>query len=58
MDQKAYNTSIKCTVSSCAYHNDPHNYCSLDSIKVGYCDNTPTNSEDTVCASFKLDQTK
>ena len=34
MDQKkACNTSIKCSVSSCAYHNNPNNCCSLDSIK-------------------------
>lgn len=58
MENKSYNASIKCTVSSCVYHNDPHNCCSLESIKVGYCDCVPTKCEGTECASFKLDQTK
>ena len=57
MDQKkACNTSIKCSVSSCAYHNNPNNCCSLDSIKVGCCGtgSNPTTCEGTECASFKL----
>lgn len=58
MDQKACNTSIKCTVSSCVYHNDPQDYCSLDAIKVGCTESVPTEREGTECASFKLDSTK
>ena len=58
MEQKSYNSSIRCTVSSCAFHNDPHNCCSLESIKVGYCDTTPTKAEGTECASFELDRSK
>ena len=54
MDQKSCNTSIKCSVSSCAFHNGPYNCCSLESIKVGCCDSTPTKCEGTVCASFEL----
>lgn len=57
MDQKC-NTSIKCTVTSCAFHNDPHNCCSLDAIKVGCSNNIPTQAEGTECASFELSNTK
>ncbi len=56
MDQKSCNTSIQCSVSSCAYHNNPHNCCSLQSIKVGCCSSNPTKCEGTECASFKLGQ--
>ena len=54
MDQKSCNTSIKCSVSSCAYHNSPNNCCSLNSIKVGCSASNPTKCEGTECASFKL----
>ncbi len=53
MENKSCNTSIQCTVSSCAYHN-ASNCCSLDSIKVGCCGANPTACEGTECASFKL----
>ena len=52
------NTSIRCSVTSCAYHNSPQNCCSLDHIKVGCCSSEPTCCESTECASFKLDQTR
>jgi len=58
MDNKSCNTSIKCSVSSCVYHNDPYDCCSLETIKVGCCDSKPTKCEGTECASFKLDQSK
>ena len=48
------NPSIKCSVDSCAYHSGAQNCCSLDSIKVGCCDCSPTKCEGTECASFKL----
>ena len=54
MDNKSCNTSIKCSVNSCAYHNDPYNCCSLESIKVGCCDTNVANCGATECASFKL----
>jgi len=54
MDHKSCNTSIKCSVNSCAHHNAPYNCCTLESIKVGCCDCTPTKCEGTECASFKL----
>ncbi|OUQ75693.1 DUF1540 domain-containing protein [Flavonifractor sp. An100] len=54
MDSKTCNTSIQCSVSSCAHHNTPHNCCSLQSIKVGCCGSNPTKCEGTECASFQL----
>ena len=54
MDHNSCNTSIKCSVSSCAFHTGPHDCCSLESIKVGCCDSHPTQCEGTECASFKL----
>ena len=57
MDTKSCNTSIQCTVSSCAHHNS-QNCCSLQSIKVGCCGTTPTKCEGTECASFQLGTTK
>ena len=57
MDTKSCNTSIQCTVSSCAHHNS-QNCCSLQSIKVGRCGTTPTKCEGTECASFQLGTTK
>ena len=54
MDQKTCNTSIQCSVNSCAYNNTDKNCCSLQSIKVDCCNSTsPTKCEGTECASFK-----
>lgn len=58
MDYNSYNANIKCSVDSCAYHNNPNNCCGLESIKVGCCNSVPTQSDGTECASFKLGQTK
>ena len=46
--------NIHCTVASCAHHNQPNNCCSLQSIRVGCCDSSPTRCEGTECASFQL----
>ena len=51
---KTCNTSIKCSVDTCAYNDHAQNCCSLNSIKVGCCDCAPTKCEGTECASFKL----
>ena len=48
------NQSIKCSVKSCAYHGCDKDYCTLNEIKVGCCDCSPTRCEGTECASFKL----
>jgi hypothetical protein len=54
MSDKNANSSIKCSVTSCAYHCNEKNYCSLEEIKVGCCDPTVTDSADTECASFRM----
>ena len=36
------NNNIHCTVASCAHHNQPNNCCSLQSIRVGCSDSSPT----------------
>ena len=55
MENKNANPSIACTVESCAYHCKGQNHCSLNEIKVGCCDCSPTKCEGTECASFKLE---
>ena len=53
---KTPNTSIKCSVASCAYHCSDKNYCTLNEIKVGCCDPSVTSCASTECASFQLGQ--
>ena len=49
------NPSIKCSVSSCAYHNGQQNACTLNEIKVGCCGAAaPKSCDSTECASFQL----
>ena len=50
------NPSIKCSVSSCAYHNGQQNACTLNEIKVGCCESNVCDCGETECASFKLGQ--
>ena len=47
------NQSIKCTVSSCAYHRQDKDYCSLSSIQVGTHESNPNESKCTDCESFQ-----
>ncbi|MCI5898113.1 MAG: DUF1540 domain-containing protein [Firmicutes bacterium] len=47
------NHSIKCVVSSCDYHCQNENYCSLDSIRVGTHEANPTVEQCTDCQSFQ-----
>ena len=47
------NHSIKCSVSNCSHH-CAQDYCTLNEIRVGCCDCSPTKCEGTECASFKL----
>lgn len=51
---KIANQSIKCSVTSCAYHCTDKDFCSLDEIKVGCCDASVANCDQTQCASFHL----
>ena len=52
MDNKV-NHSIKCSVSSCAYHANSQNYCTLNEIKVGCSTPNVTDCGCTECASFQ-----
>jgi len=52
MDKSA-NTSIECSVTSCTYHCQDKDYCSLNAIKVSDCGGmTAKTPESTECASF------
>jgi hypothetical protein len=53
MDKSQINKAIGCTVSSCEYHNNTQNYCSLSKIQVGTHESDPTMVECTDCMSFK-----
>jgi hypothetical protein len=48
------NSSIKCSVASCAYHAGAENSCTLNQIKVGCTKPEVANCEATECASFQL----
>jgi len=48
------NPSIKCSVSSCAYHSGAKDMCTLQSIKVGCTQQNVSKCEATECASFQL----
>ena len=54
MSMDKANPSIKCSVNSCAYHNGQAQACTLNEIKVGYCDANVSNSTETECSSFRL----
>lgn len=54
MNQTNTNHSIKCSVSSCAYHNGKQGYCTLDEIKVGCTTKDVADCACTECASFRL----
>ena len=47
------NTSIKCSVTSCAHHCKDVNHCGLNSIQVGTHESNPTKDQCTDCQSFK-----
>ncbi len=47
------NPSIGCTVSSCKYHANEENYCTLQQIMVGTHENCPTEVQCTDCESFE-----
>lgn len=52
--QQNANSHIKCSVSSCKYHNAAQSLCSLSSIQVGTCGPTSKDCACTECASFEL----
>ena len=47
------NTSIKCSVTSCAHHCKDVNHCGLNSIQVGTHESNPAKDQCTDCQSFK-----
>ena len=57
-DRMNANTRIKCSVSSCAYHNSAKSACSLSSIQVGCCGPTSKECACTECASYEFSQRK
>jgi len=54
MEHKNANPSIECTVTSCAYHCNDKQYCSLNTIKVGHQGANVATPGATECASFEL----
>ena len=48
------NPSVKCSVTSCAYHSGTTEMCTLQSIKVGCTQQNVSKCEGTECASFQL----
>lgn len=48
------NSSIECSVKSCAHHCQDKDYCTLNAIKVGCCDPSVAKCDQTECASFAL----
>ncbi len=48
------NPSIKCSVSSCAYHSGAADMCTLQAIQVGCIQKNVSKCESTECASFQL----
>ena len=47
------NMSIECSVVSCNHHCGSQNYCSLDRIRVGTHECSPTMDQCTDCLSFE-----
>ncbi len=54
MDRIDANPSIKCSVTSCAYHNGTQDACTLSAIKVGCTKTDVCDCASTECASFQL----
>ncbi|WP_099335765.1 DUF1540 domain-containing protein [Clostridium cadaveris] len=48
------NTSIKCTVEQCKFHDYLEDYCTLNKIKVATHESNPKVVECTDCESFAL----
>ncbi|MDD5937575.1 MAG: DUF1540 domain-containing protein [Clostridiales bacterium] len=51
---KTDNPSIKCSVSSCAYHSGSAGRCTLGEITVGCTQQNVADCKSTECASFQL----
>ena len=55
MSQNNPNPCIRCRVSSCAYHCDDDQYCSLRAIQVEPCANCESGnpSDESMCGSYR-----
>lgn len=54
MSQKKPNMDIGCTVSSCAFHCDDQDHCSLPGITVEACPGCSGKSKsESMCASYR-----
>ena len=55
MSQKQANTDIRCRVTSCAFHCENKDYCSLGSIQVDPCPcaHCGTPADESCCGSYK-----
>lgn len=55
MSQKKPNTDIRCRVTSCAFHCDDQEYCSLNAIQVEPCANCCSGkaSDESMCGSYR-----
>lgn len=48
------NHNIKCNVATCHHHAGQQDFCTLNAIQVGCCDDpTPQKCDNTKCASFR-----
>lgn len=47
------NSSIRCSVTSCAHHCEDAQYCGLNSIQVGTHESNPSVDQCTDCQSFE-----
>ena len=52
MDNCKANRSIECTVQQCANHCQNANYCSLNCVRIGTHENSPSMDQCTDCKSF------
>lgn len=48
------NPSIKCSVTSCAYHSGADDHCTLKAIHVGCTQQNVSKCDCTECSSFQL----
>jgi hypothetical protein len=55
MSQKKPNTDIRCRVTSCAYHCDDQEYCSLNAIQIEPCTDCCTGKacDESMCGSYR-----
>ena len=55
MNKKTPNPDIGCTVSSCAYHCEEQNHCSLPGITIEACPGCGTGKAkgESMCASYR-----